>query len=40
MTSLTNFALLEEYKRVKRLGDKLDEIESIINWDSFRPIVE
>ena len=40
MTTLTNFALLEEYKHVKRLGDKLDNIESIINWDAFRPIIE
>ena len=40
MTSLTNFALLEEYKYVERLGDKLAKIESIINWEAFRPIIE
>ena len=40
MTSLTNFALLEEYKNIEKLGDKLAEIESIINWEAFRPIIE
>ena len=40
MTSLTNFALLEEYKNVKKLGDKLAEIEIIIDWERFRPIIE
>ena len=39
MKSLTDFALNEEYKRVRRLGDRLAEIESLIDWDSFRPIV-
>ena len=40
MTSLTNFALLKEYKQVEKLGDKLAEIESIIDWEAFRPIIE
>lgn len=40
MTSLTDFALYEEYKRVKRLGDKLADIETVIDWDAFRPIVK
>jgi IS5 family transposase len=39
MKSLTDFALNEEYGRVKRLGDRLAEIESLIDWDAFRPIV-
>ena len=39
MTSLTSFAFQEEYKRVKRLGDKLSEIDSLIDWEKFRPIV-
>jgi IS5 family transposase len=39
MKSLTDFALNEEYKRVRRLGDKLAEIESLIDWEAFRPIV-
>jgi IS5 family transposase len=39
MESLIGFALNEEYKRVERLGDKLAEIESLIDWEAFRPIV-
>ena len=39
MGSLTDFALREEYKRVAKLGDKLSEIEPLIDWDAFRPIV-
>jgi len=39
MKSLTDFALNEEYKRVRRLGDKLAKIESLIDWEAFRPIV-
>jgi IS5 family transposase len=39
MKSLTDFALNEEYKRVRRLGDKLAKIESLIDWGAFRPIV-
>ncbi|WP_135603954.1 IS5 family transposase [Methanococcoides sp. NM1] len=37
--SLTNFALKEEYKRLENLGDKLSEIESLIDWKPFRPII-
>jgi len=39
MESLTDFALREEYRRVAKLGDKLSEIEPLIDWDAFRPIV-
>lgn len=39
MKSLTDFAFNEEYKRVKRLGDRLAEVESLIDWEAFRPIV-
>ena len=39
MESLTDFALREGYKRVAKLGDKLSEIEPLIDWDAFRPIV-
>jgi IS5 family transposase len=39
MKSLTDFALNEEYERVKRLGDRLANIESLIDWGAFRPIV-
>ncbi|MGM0771828.1 MAG: IS5/IS1182 family transposase, partial [Halobacteriota archaeon] len=34
--SLVNFAFKEEYKRVANLGDKLSEIESLIDWKPFR----
>ena len=39
MNSLTDFALNEEYKRIQRLGDKLSDLESLIDWESFRPIL-
>ena len=39
MKSLTDFAFNEESERVKRLGDRLAEIESLIDWEAFRPIV-
>jgi len=40
MRNLTDFALRQEYERVKELGDKLVETGSRINWESFRPILE
>ena len=40
MDSLTDFALNEEYKRLQSVGDKLAEIESLIDWKPFRPILE
>jgi len=39
MNSLTDFALNEEYKRIQRLGDRLAELESLIEWEAFRPII-
>jgi transposase, IS5 family len=39
MNSLTDFALNEEYKRIQRLGDRLAELESLIDWEAFRPII-
>lgn len=38
--SFIAFAFREEYEKVKLLGDKLNEIDSLINWESFRPIVK
>ena len=38
--SFIDFAFQEEYQRVKNLGDKLSEIDALINWESFRPIVK
>ncbi len=37
--SLTNFAFKEEYKYLANLGDKLSEIEYLIDWKPFRPII-
>jgi IS5 family transposase len=39
MKTLIGFGQKEAYKRVRRLGDKLAEIESLIDWEAFRPIV-
>jgi IS5 family transposase len=40
MRNLTDFAILQEYERVKELGDKLVETGSRIKWESFRPKLE
>jgi len=39
MDSLTDFALNEEYKRIQKLGDKLAGLESLIDWEAFRPVI-
>ncbi|MFW5935669.1 MAG: IS5 family transposase [Candidatus Hadarchaeota archaeon] len=39
MESLIDYCLKEEYSKVKRLGDRLDEVKSLIDWEAFRPIV-
>ncbi len=40
MSSFIDFAFQEEYERVKRLGDRLSEIDKLIDWEAFRPIVQ
>ena len=40
MDNLTDFALNEEYKRLQSVGDRLAEIESLIDWKPFRSILE
>ena len=40
MASFIDFAFREEYERVRIFGDKLSEIDSIISWEAFRPIVK
>ncbi len=40
MASFIDFAFREEYERVKLLGDRLSEIDSLIDWEAFRPIVK
>jgi IS5 family transposase len=39
MRSLIDYSLDIEYKKIKKLGDRLAEIDSLINWEAFRPIV-
>ena len=39
MKTLIVFGQKEAYKRVKQLGDRLAEIESLMDWEAFRPIV-
>jgi len=39
-SSLVDFALQEEYQKIKQLGDKLAEIEPMIDWSAFVPIVQ
>lgn len=39
MRSLTDFVLKEEYKQLEELGDNLAEIDSLIDWGTFRPIM-
>jgi hypothetical protein len=36
MKNLTDFAIKQEYERVKELGDQLVEVGNRINWESFR----
>jgi IS5 family transposase len=40
MKNFVDFGLNEAYKRVERLGDRLAEIGSMVDWEAFvRPIV-
>ena len=36
MKSLIDYSLNEEYEKVKRLGDRLAEVDSLIDWGAFR----
>jgi IS5 family transposase len=40
MRSLTDFAIRQEYERIRELGDKLVDIGNRINWEGFRPKLE
>lgn len=39
MTSLLEYTLREEYARVELLGDKLSQIDILIDWSAFRSII-
>jgi transposase, IS5 family len=38
--NLTDFAILQEYERIKKLGDKFVVMGSRINWEGFRQKLE
>ena len=40
MNTFSDFALEEEYKRLQSVGDKVVEIDSLIDWKSFLIIFE
>jgi hypothetical protein len=39
MESLVDFALRERYRNMKKLGDRLDEFGTLIDWGSFQSVV-
>ncbi|WFN35473.1 IS5 family transposase [Methanogenium sp. S4BF] len=39
MSNFTNFAIRYEYERIAELGDKLGEVEKLIDWEAFRPFL-
>jgi len=39
MSTVTNFAIKFEYGRIAELDDKLGEVEKLIDWEQFRPIL-
>ena len=39
MKSFENYFMKKEYARVEQLGDKLAEIDPLIDWQIFRPII-
>ena len=39
MNSLSDYFMREEYAKVKRLGDKLADIEPLIDWEAFRSTI-
>ena len=39
MENLVDFALQERYNNIKKLGDRLDEFSTLIEWESFRTVV-
>jgi IS5 family transposase len=38
-TDFDNFFIEERYKHVSKLGDMLEQVEKLIDWESFRPIL-
>jgi len=40
MSNFTNFAIKSEYEHIAELGDRLGEVEKMIDWEQFRPIIK
>lgn len=40
MSTFTNFAIKGEYEHIAELGDRLGEVEKMIDWEKFRPILK
>ena len=40
MSTFTNFAIKNEYEHIAELGDRLGEVERMIDWEQFRPIIK
>lgn len=40
MRNLIDFAVLHEYEKVKKRGDKLSELAALIRWDAFSPLAD
>jgi len=39
MSTFTNFAIRHEYSSLAALGDRLGEIDGLIDWEAFRPLL-
>jgi hypothetical protein len=40
MDSFTSYIFRQAYEKVSRLGDRLAQADSLIDWEAFRPITE
>jgi len=40
MDSFKSYLFRQAYKEVERLGDRLAEVEPLIDWENFRPIIQ
>lgn len=40
MDSFKSYLLRQAYKDVEKLGDRLAEVEPLINWEKLRPILQ
>ena len=40
MNTFKTYMLRKAYENVKKNGDKLAEVETLIDWEAFRPIIQ